>query len=111
MKMLKNRLVQEAMQRIKASRGEGMAKGGLVEDDTDMFDDLNGDDEMRGMHASEETLAMNDTYPRFDNEESDEMGQDMQKGLDKPLNNETGDADQDEARRDIIRRRARKLVG
>ena len=72
-----------------------MAEGGMVEDQED----------------EEDMLAMHDTYPTSDYEESDRMGEEMEgSALDHPLDNEEGDEDQEEARRQVLRQRARKLI-
>lgn len=93
------KLVEMARKRLKM-----MSQGGTVDEDV-----LDPDDEIFGHGPDEAELGMNDTYPRFNNEESDTMGQDSE-DLDYEPHQAAMPEDQEEARKMILRGRARKML-
>lgn len=111
-----------------------MAKGGMpkmeddkyvhqTEDSMGMMDEpgMDGEqqpdnlDHKREVEDSLEHLALTDTYPTTNHEESDTMAQDMGFGgsagkPDGELGNELQMGDRDEIKRDILMQRARKAL-
>lgn len=73
-------------------------------------DVLDPDEQIMSGGPDEADLGLNDTYPRFNNEESDTMGQDSE-DLDYEEHQAPMPMDQEEARKDILRKRAKKILG